>query len=197
MTENEHEPEHTPSREAGLNRETASNYFTWLMGVLRKPDAVFTDDYRGQKLFGLISLVALVVIIAFAAFVNRAMYGSVSFSDLLNGIKVGLAYAIPLAAVVLIWPWYAGMAKHHTTLDTLLEKFGAAVVPSAVLILIAIPLELLKTNLAGWFQGAGHTLIYVAVFFVTFTYVAPRKLAPATIFVIGFYFAYRLVNLIL
>jgi len=197
MTNEEHEPEQTPSHETGFNREMASNYFTWMIGVMRKPDAVFTDDYQGQKLFGLISLVALVVIIAFAAFIDRAMIGSASFNDLLDGIKVGLAYAIPLAAVVLVWPWYAGMAKHHVTLDTLLEKFGAAVIPSAILILIAIPLALLKTNLAGWFQGAGHTLIYVAVFFVSYAYAVPRKLGTATVFVVGFYFAYRLVHLIL
>lgn len=193
MTDNENEQQ--PQGSGGS--EAASNYFAELKNLFTRPDDFFAASYRGQKLFGLINLIALVVILALAGFVQRAGYGNVDFGDLLGGIKWALAFAVPLAAVLFVYPWYAKQQGQTLSLDFMIEKLGGAVALSAILVLIAIPLNLLDITLYGWFQGAGITLIYIAVFMTAYWYVAPNKLAVATISVVAFYFVYRLINLVL
>jgi hypothetical protein len=199
MTDNENErkPEETGETKSSTGGEAASNYFTQLTALFKRPDEFFADTYHGQKLFGLINLVALVVIIALAGFVQRAGYGGVDFGDLLGGIKSALALAIPLAAVLFLYPWYAKQQGRELSLDFMLEKLGGAVALSAILILLAIPLNLLDITLHSWFHGAGRALVYIAVFMTAYWYVAPNRLAVATISVVAFYFAYRLIGLIL
>lgn len=197
MTNNEQESDHSNESEGTDLNETASNYFAHLKNLLLKPDEFFTDAYHGQKLFGLIHMILLVVLIALAGFVQRAQIGSVSFGDLLGGIKFGLAFAIPLAALLFIFPWYARQQGQALTLDFLIEKLGAALALSALMVLIAIPLNLLDITLYSWFRSMGLNLIYIAVFMTAYWYVAPKRLHVATLSAIGFYFAYRLIGLIL
>lgn len=197
MTDNEQEPDRsTESGNTDFN-ETASNYFAHLKNLLLRPDEFFTDAYHGQKLFGLIHMAALVVFIALAGFIQRASYGSLDFGDLLGGIKLGLAFAIPLAALLFLYPWYAKQQGQELTMDFLIEKLGAATALSALLILVAIPLNLLDITLHSWFRAMGLNLVYIAVFMTAYWYVAPRRLIVATLATIGFYFAYRLIDLIL
>lgn len=195
MTDNEQEHEPKPERSPGS--EAASNYFTQLVALFKRPDDYFTDTYHGQKLFGLINLIALVVILALAGFVQRAGYGSVDFGDLLGGIKWALALAVPLAALLFAYPWYAKQQGRTLDMDFMLEKLGGAVALSAVLLLLAIPLNLLDITLHAWFQGVALALVYIAVFMTAYWYVAPGKLAVATVSVVAFYFLYRLINLLL
>lgn len=197
MTNNEQEPERSTNSENTDLNETASNYFAHLKNLLLKPDEFFTDTYHGQKLFGLAHMVALVVLIALAGFVQRTSYGSVDFGDLLGGIKLGLAFAIPLAGLLFVYPWYARQQDQELTMDFVIEKLGAATAFSALLILVAIPLNLLDITLHSWFRAMGLNLVYIAVFMIAYWYVAPKRLTVATLSVIGFYFAYRLINLIL
>lgn len=197
MTNNEQESDHSNETEGTDLNETASNYFAHLKNLLLKPDEFFTDAYHGQKLFGLIHMIALVVLIALAGFVQRSQIGSVSFGDLLGGIKFGLAFAIPLAALLFIFPWYARQQGQTLTLDFLIEKLGAALALSALMVLVAIPLNLLDITLYSWFRSMGLNLIYIAVFMTAYWYVAPKRLHVATLSAIGFYFAYRLIALIL
>lgn len=197
MTNNEQEPDHSNETEGTDLNETASNYFAHLKNLLLKPDEFFTDAYHGQRLFGLIHMISLLVLIAIAGFVQRSQIGSVSFGDLLGGIKFGLAFAIPLAALLFIFPWYARQQGQTLTLDFLIEKLGAALALSALMVLVAIPLNLLDITLYSWFRSMGLNLIYIAVFMTAYWYVAPKRLHVATLSAIGFYFAYRLIALIL
>lgn len=195
MTNNEQER----STESGSTdpKETASNYFAHLKNLLLRPDEFFTDVYHGHKLFGLVHMAALVVFIALAGFVQRASYGSLDFGDLLGGIKIGLAFAIPLAALLFVYPWYARQQGQELTMDFLIEKLGAGTALPALLVLVAIPLNLLDITLHTWFRAMGLNLVYIAVFMIAYWYVAPKRLTVATLAAIGFYFAYRLINLIL
>lgn len=195
MTNNEQEHSTEPGNTDP--KETASNYFAHLKNLLLRPDEFFTDIYHGQKLFGLVHMVALVVLIALAGFVQRASYGTLDFGDLLGGIKVGLAFAIPLAALLFVYPWYARQQGQELTMDFLIEKLGAATALPALLVLVAIPLNLLDITLHSWFRAMGLNLVYIAVFMTAYWYVAPKRLTVATLAAIGFYFAYRLINLIL
>lgn len=195
MADNDQDREQATERSAGS--EAASNYFTQLLALFKNPDDFFSDTYHGQKPFGLINLVGLIVIVALVGFVQRAGYGGADFGDLLGGIKWALALALPLGALLFVFPWYAKQQGRTLEMDFLLEKLGGAVALSAVLLLLAIPLDLLDITMHSWFQGAGLALVYIAVFMTAYWYVAPRRIAVATISVIAFYAAYRLINLLL
>lgn len=201
MTSNEQEENREPEGSTGSGstdfNETASSYFAHLKNLLLRPDEFFTDTYHGQKLFGLIHMIALVVFIILVGFVQRAMIGSTDFGDLLGGIKYGLAFAVPLAILLFVFPWYAKQQGQTLTLDFLIEKLGAALALSALMVLVAIPLKLLDITLYSWFRSMGLNLIYIAVFMTAYWYVAPRQLVVATLSAVAFYFAYRLIALIL
>lgn len=203
MTNHEHESERKPEASVDVDRakadikEVGANYFAHLKEVLLKPDAYFTDAEHGHKVLGLIDLAALVVLVALASMIQQAGYGRFDFGDVLGGMKQGLALAVPLAAVLFIFPWYAKQQGQSLSIDFMIEKLGAAVALSAVLVLLAIPLDLLDIDLHSWFRGAAMILVYVAVFMMSYLYVAPNRLGVATVSLIGFYFVYRLVGLVL
>lgn len=198
MTDNDHDDQNRePATEPHDDGEDASNYFTQLLALFKDPDDFFRDTYHGQKLFGLINLAALVVLVAVVGFVQRAGYGGVDFGDLTGGIKWALALAVPLGALLFAYPWYAKKQGRTLEMDFLLEKLGGAVALPAVLLLLTIPLDLLDATIHSWFQGAALALVYIAVFMIAYLYVAPRKIAVATISVLAFYAAYRLINLLL
>lgn len=198
MTDNDQrDHDRGPAEERSAGSEAASNYFTQLLALFRDPDAFFTDAYHGQKLFGLINLAGLVVIVALVGFVQRAGFGGVDFGDLVGGIKWALALGVPLGALLFAYPWYAKKQDRTLEMDFLLEKLGGAVALSAVLLLLAIPLDLLDITLHSWFRGASLAFIYIAVFMTAYWYVAPRRIAVATVSTLAFYAAYRLINLLM
>jgi hypothetical protein len=180
---------------------TAQTAFpAWVMTIFQRPDEFFDKQYRGQKLFGLVTMGTLIVLIAMSSFVQRlAMTSSSGFrlSWLLNGIKFGLSFAIPIAALMFVLKWYSARQQSGFGLDFFLEKFGAAMALPSVLIAIAIPLNLLGITMHGWFRGSGLFFIYIAVFMMSYLYAAPAQIKPAVVFSLGFYFAYRLIWLLM
>lgn len=192
--ENGPQPEESPK---GSASEVASNYFTQLVALFKDPDDYFSDSYHGNKLFGLINLGVLLVAVVLAGFVQRASYGSLDFGDFGGGLKSALALAVPLAALLFAYPWYAKREGNELSLDFMIEKLGGAVALPALLILVGMLLNLVDIRIHSWFHGAGTALIYIAAFVLAYRYVAPNRLAVATIAFIAFYFLYRLVGLIL
>ena len=193
----DHDHEHPTDPKSGDDNDAASNYMSQLLGLFKNPDEYFSDTYHGHKLFGLINLVGLVALIALAGFAQRAGYGGVDFGDLLGGIKWAIALGIPLAALLFAYPWYANKQGRTLEMDFVLEKLGGAVALPAVMLLVAIPLDLLDITLHSWLSGGALALVYIAVWVTAYRYVAPGRMAVATISVIAFYFAYRLINLLL
>ena len=188
----------TESHSAGDSNGMA--YPQYLMAVFSKPDEMLDGTSRGLKVFGLINMGALVVLIALSSFVQRIALTSTSgvrFSWLVNGIKFGLSFAIPIAIVVFMFHWYAKRQQQKRSLDFYIEKFGAAMVLPAALVAIAIPLNLLSITMHSWFRASGLIFIYIAVFLVSYLYVAPERIKVAIVFTLAFYFAYRLIWLLM
>ena len=175
-------------------------YPKYLMAVFNKPDEMLDGTSRGLKIFGLINMGALVVLIALSSFVQRIAMTTTSgvrFSWLVNGIKFGLSFAIPIAIVVYLFSWYAKRQGNDRGLDFFMEKFGAAMALPAVLVAIAMPLNLLGITMHSWFRASGLIFIYITVFLISYLYVAPQRIKVAVVFAFGFYFAYRLIWLLM
>lgn len=190
-------PDQTPVPEP---ENRLAGYPQFLLESFTRTDEVLEDRYRGGQLFGLINLAILVVLLMLAPFIQRVMLSSTSgmrMSWLLNGIKSGLAYAIPLAIVVFLLQWYAGKQGKQRGLDFYLEKFGAMLALPIVLAAIGILLNLLTINIHTWFRGAGLTFMYLAVFMMSYLYAAPGRIRVAVVFTLGFYLACRLLHMLL
>ena len=175
-------------------------YPKYLMAVFNRPDEMLDGTSRGLKMFGLINMGALVVLIALSSFVQRIAMTTTSgvrFSWLVNGIKFGLSFAIPIAIVVYLFSWYAKRQGNDRGLDFFMEKFGAAMALPAVLVAIAMPLNLLGITMHSWFRASGLIFIYITVFLISYLYVAPQRIKVAVVFAFGFYFAYRLIWLLM
>jgi len=209
MSEDRKPDEHEPGEELeeGRNGASAENgrgeamsYPQYLAALYQRPDELLDDSVRGLKLFGLINMGALVVLIALSSFVQRIALTTTSgvrFSWLVNGIKFGLSFAIPIAIVLFAFQWYAKRGQHERSLDFFIEKFGTAMALPAVLVAIAIPLNLLGITMHSWFRGSGLFFIYIGVFMVSYLYVAPQRIKVAVVFTLAFYFAYRLIWLLM
>lgn len=190
----EQPPTDPPPAQAGRG------YLTFLLDNLRTPDQFLDERYRGLKLFGLINMGALIALIVLSSWFQRigALGGrGWRWEFLLNGIKFGLSFAIPIALVLFVFKWYSGKAGQERSLDFLIEKFGGALTAAGALILIALPLSLLNATVHLWFRGAGLVFIYLAVFTICLRYVAPNRLQIAALFTLGFYMSYRLIALLL
>ena len=48
-----------------------------------------------------------------------------------------------------------------------------------------------------WFRSSGLVFIYIAIFMISFLYAAPRQFQAAVVFTLAFYFAYRLIWLLM
>lgn len=175
-------------------------YVQYLMGIFTRPDELLDERSRDLKIFGLINLGALVVLLALSSFVQRTALTSTSgvrVSWLINGIKYGLSFAIPLAIVLFVLNWYAKREGNERSVDFFIEKLGIAAALPAVLVALAIPLNLLGITMHSWFRGAGLFFIYIGVFMMSYLFAAPRQLKPAVVFALGFYFVYRLIWLLM
>ena len=188
------------SAESSGGGSTGMSYAQYLTALFKQPDELLDDTARGLKVFGMINMGALVVLIALSSFVQRIAMTTTSgvrFSWLVNGIKFGLSFAIPIAIVLFAFQWYAKRQERDYSLDFFIEKFGAAMALPAVLVAIAIPLNLIGVTMHSWFRGAGLFFIYIGVFLMSYLFVAPQRLKVAVVFTLAFYFAYRLIWLLM
>lgn len=200
MSEQPNEQNNEANPEPSTASADLGGFPSWYLSIFSRPDEVFDTQARGQKLFGLISMAALVTLIALSSFVQRAgltSTGGVRLSWLINGIKFGLSFAIPIAVLLFVLKWYSDRQNSGYGLDFFLEKFGAAMALPSVLIAIAIPLNLLSITMHSWFRSSGLFFIYIAVFMMSYLYAAPQQIKPAVVFSLGFYFAYRLIWLLM
>lgn len=183
----------------GSGQDTADGYMTHVQEVLTSPDGFFDPAKRSPQLFGLITTGVFLGLIFFETLMGRITRFSnwdFEFSDLTYAIKITLAIGVPIAAALFMLMWQAGRSGNQTSLDFFIEKFGAALILPSVFILVAIPLEILDITIHSWFRGAALILVYVAVFMMSYLYAAPRRLSVAVLFVLGFYFFYRLMLLL-
>jgi hypothetical protein len=197
------EPGQQPAGEADSGKQGGDQgmgYPQYLLALFQRPDDMLDGKARGLKLFGLINLVVLVALIALSSFVQRVALpttSGVQFSWLLNGIKFGLAFAIPIAIALFAFQWYARREGQERSLDFFIEKFGGAMALPVVLVALAIPLNLLGVTMHSWFRASGLFFIYIAVFMMSYLFVAPQRIKVAVVFTLAFYFAYRLIWLLM
>ena len=183
-----------------VSHDDSMSYPQYLAALYQRPDEMLDDSVRGLKIFGLINMGALVVLIALSSFVQRIALTTTSgvrLSWLVNGIKFGLSFAIPIAIVLFAFQWYAKRQQNERSLDFFIEKFGAAMALPAALVAIAIPLSLLGITMHSWFRASGLIFIYIGVFMMSYLFVAPQRIKVAVVFTLAFYFTYRLIWLLM
>lgn len=180
-------------------QQTAEGYFSHVKEVLSNPDGFFREESRTAKLNGPISLGVFLVLYFLQYLVGRITgYGDwgFQFSYMIDAIKQTLAIAIPIAAVIFALKWQAGRAEGSDSLDFHIEKFGAALILPSLLLIVAIPLDILDIRIHAWFHGAAMVFVYIAVFMTCYLFAAARQLVMPVLFTLAFYIFYRLVLLL-
>jgi len=189
-----------PKPESGSTAQAATEgYIEHVREVVTAPDAFFDPGTRSNTLFGYISMAAFLVLVLLESLFGRiARFSnwSFEFSYVIQALKTTLTIGIAIAAVLLVLNWQAGRGDGRASFAFYVEKFGAALILPSLLLVLTIPLELLDITIHSWFRGAALILVYVAVFMMSYWYVAPKRLNIAVIFLIGFYFVYRLLRLL-
>jgi hypothetical protein len=187
-------PEKQPEPDKGSSNQLAG-YPQYFLSLFTRPDEMLDDKYRGYKIFGLINMGALIALLILSHLIQRVLRTTTSgvrFSWLLDAVKYGLGYAIPIAIVLFLFHWYAKQKSQKFSLDFFMEKFGSMLALPVVLVVTGILFNILTINIHVWFRSAGLIFLYTAVFMASFLYVAPRKFQVAVVFTLGFYLACRL-----
>lgn len=205
MSEDNQKPTREQSEQATEGAAAATkadhdNIGTALKTVLTKPDVFFSEHYHGQKLFGLISAGVFLGLVFFQWLLARTVRWwnrGFEFGFITQSLTRVIAIAVPLIAVVFVFKMLAGKYQKTHTLDFFIEKFGAALLLPALLLIITLPLNLIDATIGHWTRGAALIMVYVAVFHICYRFAAPNRLVPAVLLTVGFYFAYRLMLLLL
>ncbi|MDG5789105.1 hypothetical protein QA612_16735 [Evansella sp. AB-P1] len=183
-----------------VGKEQKLNYFQFLLQMFKKPEDILSKEFKGYELFGLINVVAILMLIFFSYFVQNVTLftGTAWFAwGFSQSIKHAISFTIPLVTVIFLFNWYGNKEGNKQKIVYYFEKLGASLSLSCVLLLLSIPLNLLNITLHSWFRTGGITLMYIAIFMISYLYVAKGNFKVATVFVLGFYFVYRLFYFIL
>lgn len=189
-----------PDSASGTTAQAATEgYIQHVREVVTAPDAFFDSGTRSNTLFGYISMAAFLALVLIESLFGRIVRfsnWSFEFSYVVEAFKTALTIGISIAAVLFVLNWQAGRGDGKASLAFYVEKFGAALILPCLLLVLAIPLEMLDITIHSWFRGAALILVYVAVFMMSYWYAAPKRLNIAVLFLIGFYFVYRLLLLL-
>jgi hypothetical protein len=174
-------------------------YVEHVREVLTDPDRFFDSRHRSGRGEALIDLAGFALVYFLAAVVARTFgfYGfEFDFGHLVDGFKSILVLALPLAGLVFAWAWQGGRNGAQAAPGFYLEKLGGALLLPALLLAVAIVLDVFGARIHVWFRGAAMTFVSIGVFAMTYAYAAPGKLRAAAVFTFGFYIVYRLLVLL-
>ncbi|MDO6450446.1 hypothetical protein [Oceanobacillus profundus] len=177
------------------------NYFQYVMQVIKNPDHLLSDGTQSKQQFGLITLIAFLGLILLSNVIGIFTYLDalryLGFSDYFNYFERTIAYALALALLMFVFKNVAAKNGKSYDLNFFFEKLGALLVVPAILLIVSIPLELVDITIYSWFSSLAYTFLYLAIFLISYFFVAKNNLKTAVLFVAGFYFVYRLIFLIL
>ncbi|MBU9723593.1 MULTISPECIES: hypothetical protein [Bacillaceae] len=180
-------------------KKSTVSYFQYFIDSLKKPDNILGNEEKGLQTYGLINLGVLIGLIILSNFFYRIkLFSSVSWLDVgfTTSLTIGIAYAIPIGAILYIMSWYANNHGNKLNISYFFEKLGAAMSLPIALMIISIPITLITINPGTWIRSLGITFIYIAVFWISYKFASKDNIKVATIFFAGFYLTYRIINFI-
>ncbi len=192
------EPEPKGSQESAS--AVAEGYIGHVKEVLTQPDDHFADDSKASRNHGLISAgLFLVMVFVFNVItqVTRLSSWRFEFGFLTSSLRVVLALGLPIVATVFVLRWLESRSGTARSVDFYTGRFGAMLILPMLLVAVGIPLNLLDVTVQGWFYGAALIFTYISVFMLSYLYAAKGKLQTAVLMAVGFYFAYRLLRMLL
>lgn len=183
----------------GPKDEAAASYPAHVRSVFFSPDAFFEPSHRSERGHALIDLavyaVAVYVAALFARITGYTSWGF-EFGYLIDAGKTVLTIGLPLACAVFAFATFGRRGgKSHST-GFFLEKLGAALLLPALLLFVAIVLDLLDIRVHGWLRGLSSAFVYIAVFAFAYRYATAGRLTVAAGFLAAFYLLYRLMALL-
>lgn len=177
------------------------NYFQYVLKTLKEPDSILTEEAKGKHQFGLITIIAFLVLIFLSNFLSFFEYLDMAryfgFSDYFNYFHRTISYAIALAVLILVYQNVASKKGLKYDWNFFFEKLGAWLILPSIFLLLSIPFDLLNITIHSWISSLATIFLNIAVFMISYLYVARHDIKTAALFLTGFYVVYRLILLIL
>lgn len=182
-------------------KEQLGNYFQYVMQIIKNPDQLLSENPQGKHQFGLITIIAFLVLVALSSIVTIFNYLDslryFGFADYFNYFERAISYGVALTGIIFVFKNFAEKNGGKYDLNFFFEKLGALLVIPSVFIVVSLPLEILDIRIHSWFSSLGYTFLYLSIFLISYLFIAKNNLKTAILFVTGFYLVYRLVYLIL
>ena len=181
--------------------DAANTYIDHVRKVIMQPDEYFHRDNGASLGLGLINLgvfLGITFVYIFMAQVTRFSSWTFKFGHITSGLRSVLAIGIPLVVATYALRWLAGRNDSPArSTGFFAEKVGAILILPSLLLAAALILRIVDFNLYSWFRNVEMTMVYVGIFLLCYLHTTRNRIATAAVFTIGFYFAYRLVLLLL
>ncbi len=199
--ENDSDLDQSHSSTEPESSELTSAYISHARKVVTQPDDYFHEDTGASLRLGLINFaVFLSITFLYTFFVQVTRFSSwtFKFGHFTTGIRSVLAIGVPLAVAIYVLRWLAGK-KDGATASTsyFVEKVGAILIVPSLLVAVALVLRIPNFDLYSWFRSAGLIAVYAGIFLLGYLHCSKNRIATATAVMIGFYFAYRLMLVLL
>lgn len=193
--------EHVSAEPESEVAETASTFVNHACRVVLHSDEYFHEDKSASLQLGLINFaifLGTIFLYQFFLQVTRLSSWSFKFAHVTSGIRSLLAIGVPLVLAAYVLRWRAGKRDDApASLAFFVERVGAILIIPSLLLVVATLLKILNINLYAWFRGAEQALVYAGIFLLSYLHADKSRIANAAIFTVGFYFAYRLMLLLI
>lgn len=200
-SEDDSDLEQSRSSTESENSDLTSAYISHACKVVTQPDDYFHEDTGASLRLGLINFAVFLsatFLYTFFVQVTRFSGWTFKFGHFTSGIRSVLAIGVPLAAAIYALRWIAGNqgARKRST-SFFVEKVSAILIVPSLLLATALVLKILNFDLHSWFRGVEMVMIYVGIFLLSYLHTKKNRIAAAAVFTFGFYFAYRLMLVLL
>ncbi|MUK89812.1 hypothetical protein GMD78_15695 [Ornithinibacillus sp. L9] len=194
-------PQNPVQHDSGEDKDKPDiSYIDFLIQTIKNPDGILTNEPKGYHTYGMINIIAFIVLVMVNSLVGRLIvvvrYNS-DFGNVFNYLSRGIAYLVAIAILLAVFKHFANKNGHTFDLNFFMEKFGALLIVPSIFIAVSLPLDALDITFHSWINSLSFTFLYISIFLISYLFVARNNIQTASIFVIGFYLAYRLIYYIL
>ncbi|MBU9713084.1 hypothetical protein [Evansella tamaricis] len=176
------------------------NYFQYSFLLIKNPDEIITKDYKGFHKYGFFNMIILIL----AIFSNKLLEGldyanedPWYLRELYESITLTVSIAIPLGGIMLLMNWVATKVIDRRSLAYYSEKLGSVMFYPMIFYFITIILQLYNVSFYPLFSSLAMSFLYIGLFLVSYLFAARDNFKISALFVVGFYFISKIINLVI
>ncbi|ADU30534.1 hypothetical protein [Evansella cellulosilytica] len=176
------------------------NYIQYIMRLLKHPDDIITEEYKGFRKFGMVNIVIMAILLFLHSIIQEFSINNIETIydvHLYQSVVFAISYIIPLITILLFMNWVATKMIDKQSIAYYVEKMGAVTFFPSLLLSISIIFYFYHDTIFSLMSSLAFTFIYIGVFVVSYLFSARFHFKISMIFVVLFYLFSKFIYYIL